>query len=417
VGTRRWGAAGHGEQYANSIPADGRGVRFFGETRLVPLTRYARIEESPYLRRALALADPERAALSVDSRTYHLLHYGDPVAEYWSLVDGVTLWDVASQRQVEVAGPDAVAFMQLLVTRDLSSHEIGQCKYGFMTDPDGGIIGDPVVLRLAEDRFWLSAADADIHLWCQALAHANGYAVDVTVPDVAPVQIQGPHAPAVMDDIFGDDLPDLGYYRLVRRRHAGLELVISRTGWGGTDGYEVYVVDARADDNARAERWWDIVMRAGERHDIVAAAPNHVRRIESGMLALGCDIDEHTNPLEVGSGFDWMVDLDQPDDFVGKAALERIRSSGPTRRIVGVDLDGPDLGTFTDGDMPRVLPVRRDGIEVGTLTSACRSPRLRRNIGYAKVGIDHASLGTRLTVSHPIHGRLDAVVVEKPHLK
>jgi len=418
VGSRRCGVVGHTGEVCPQGPCRwGREVRFSGEERLVPLTRYARIEESPYLGRALRRADPERAALAVDNRTYHLVHYGDPVAEYLALVDGVTLWDMGFQRQVEVVGPDAMAFMQYLVTRDLSGHEIGQCKYGFMTNPDGGIIGDPVVLRLDEDRFWLGATDASIHLWCQALAHAGEHAVEVTVPDVAPVQIQGPHAPAVMDDIFGDELPDLGYHRLIHRRHDGLDLVISRTGWGGTDGYEVYVIDARANGNARAEQWWDTVMRAGERHDIVAAAPNHVRRIESGMLAFGCDIDQKTNPFEVGTGFDWMVDLDQPDDFVGKAALQEIRSAGPVRRLVGVDLDGPDLGTFTDGDMPRVLPVLRDDVEVGALTSACRSPRLRRNIGYVKVDIEHATLGTALSVPHPIHGRLHATVVEKPHLK
>lgn len=383
----------------------------------MPLTRYARIEESPFLRRALRHADPERAAFAVDNRIYHLLHYGDPVAEYWALVDGVTLWDVASQRQVEVVGPDAMAFMQQLVTRDLSSHEIGQCKYAFMTNPDGGIIGDPVILRLDEDRFWLSAADLDVQYWCQGLAHAGGDDVKVRVPDVAPVQIQGPHAAAVMDDLFGDELPDLGYYRLIHRTHDGLDLVISRTGWGGTDGFEVYVMDARADGNRRAEHWWDAVMRAGERHDIVAAAPNHVRRIEAGMFSIGCDIDGATNPFEVGDGFEWMVDLDQPDEFVGRDALRKVRANGPSRRLVGVDIDGPDLGTFTDGDMPRVLPACFNDDEVGTLTSACWSPRLRRNIGFVKLAVEHADLGTRLSIPHPVHGRLDATIVPKPHLK
>lgn len=383
----------------------------------MPLTRYARIEESPYLRRALETADPERAALSVGNRTYHLLHYGDPVAEYWALIDGVTLWDMAYQRQVEVAGPDAMAFMQTIVTRDLSSHEVGQAKYAFMTDVDGGIICDPVVLRLDEQRFWLNAADADIQLWCRGLAHTGRFDVTVSVPDVAPVQIQGPHAAAVMDDLFGDELPDLGYYRLVHRRLGGLELVIARTGWGGTDGFEVYVVDARRDDNARAEQWWDTVMRAGERHDIVAAAPNHVRRIESGMLSLGCDIDLSTTPLEVGEGHGWMVDLDQPDDFIGKDALLAQRAAGPATRLVGVDLDGPDLGTFTDGEMPRVLPARRGGVEVATLTSACHSPRLRRNIGYLRVQVGDDRPGTTFSVPHPLHGCLTATVVPKPHLK
>ncbi len=383
----------------------------------MPLTRYPRIEESPFLRRALESADPDRAALGVHNHMYHLLHYGDPVAEYWALVDGVTLWDVAHERQVEVTGPDAMPFMQSIVTRDLSSHEVGQAKYAFMTDADGGIICDPVVLRLDDHQFWLGAADADVHLWCQALAHAGPHDVSVRVPDVAPVQIQGPHAAAVMDDIFGDELPDLGYYRLAHRRIGDLDLVISRTGWGGTDGFEVFVLDARADANARAERWWDTVMRAGERHDIVAAAPNHVRRIEAGMLSLGCDIDATTTPLEVGAGFSWMVDLDQPDDFIGKAALRAQRDEGPRTRLVGVEIDGPDLGTFTDGDMPRVLPAFRDGEAVATLTSACHSPRLHRNIGFLRVNADHGDLGARFTIPHPVHGCLTATVSRKPHLK
>jgi glycine cleavage system aminomethyltransferase T len=409
-------------------------VRFCRETHAVPLTRYARIEESPYLRRAIAEADAEQAALGVYNHMYHLLHYGDPVAEYWALIDGVVLWDVAYQRQVEVLGPDAMAFMQYLVPRDLSSHEVGQCKYAFMTNAAGGIICDPVILRLADEHFWLSAADADIHLWCQALAISGGFDVAVSVPDVAPVQIQGPHAPAVMDDLFGDDLPDLGYYRLVRRNYEGLDLVISRTGWGGADGFEVYVIGARESENAPAELWWDIVMRAGERHEITAAAPNHVRRIESGMLSLGCDIDDTTNPFEVGAGYDWMVDLDQPDDFVGKAALREIRAGGPGSTLVGVELSGPDLGTFTDGDMPRVLSAYdalslsgggRTGVAsrvadqeaIGTLTSACFSPRLHRNIGYLRTDVARAALGTELIIPHPIHGCLEATVVTKPQLK
>jgi aminomethyltransferase len=286
-----------------------------------------------------------------------------------------------------------------------------------MTNSEGGIICDPVVLRLDEARFWLSAADADIHLWCQGLAHTGVHDVSVTVPDVAPVQIQGPHAAAVMDDLFGDELPDLGYYRLVRRHLDGLDLVISRTGWGGTDGFEVYVLDARADGNARAEHWWDTVMRAGERHDIVAAAPNHVRRIEAGMLSLGCDIDDTTTPLEVGDGFGWMVDLDQPDDFVGKAALRAQRSVGPSTCLVGADLDGPDLGTFTDGAMPRALPAIGGDGETATLTSACHSPRLHRNIGYLRVATGADRIGTTFSVPHPVHGCLTATVVAKPHLK
>lgn len=383
----------------------------------MPLTRYARIEESPYLRRALRHADADSAALAVYNHMYYLLHYGNPVAEYWALVEGVTLWDVAYQRQVEISGADAMTFMQMLVPRDLSSHEVGQCKYAFMTNAAGGIICDPVILRLDENRFWLSAADADVHLWCQGLLYATSLDVKISVPDVAPMQIQGPQASAVMVDLFGEEILDLGYYRLTQTRHDNLDLVISRTGWGGLSGYEVYVRDARSNNNAAAEHWWDAVLRAGERHEIMPAAPNHVRRIESGMLAFGCDIDNNTNPFEVANGYDWMVDLDQPDDFVGKEALRQIRADGPTRRLVGVDIAGPNLGTFSDGAMPRTLPVCADGTTVGQLTSACFSPRLGKNIGYAMVASDYATLGREFSVHHAEHGRLDAVTVKKPHAK
>ncbi len=380
----------------------------------MPLTRYARIEESPYLQRALKYCDDD-AALAVYNRMYHLLHYGDPVAEYWALIDGVTLWDVAYERQVEISGPDAMKFAQTLVTRDLSRCEVGQCKYVFMTNPNGGIIADPVLLRLDDDRVWLSAADADVHLWCQGLAHQSRLDLVVSVPDVAPVQIQGPRAVDLMTDIFGDDIADMGYFRLGQFRHNGLDLVISRSGWGEALGYEVYVQNARADNNAAAEQWWDTVVRAGERHELTVSGPNHVRRIEAGMLAHGCDIDDQTNPFEVDMGYGWMVNLDHPEDFVGRAALEQIRRDGPTRRLVGVDIDGPSLGSFIDGLMPRPLDVIVGDRIVGSLTSACFSPRLNKNIGYAMVPIERSDLGTTFTINHPRFGSLDAVAVQKPH--
>ncbi len=378
-------------------------------------TRYARIAESPYFQRALRHIDPDRAAVAVYNHMYQLLHYGDPVAEYWALVEGVTLWDVANERQVEISGPDARRFVQQLVPRDMLQCQVAQCKYTFITNRSGGIIADPVLLRLAEDRFWVSTADADVHLWCQGLAANGSLDVNISRPDVAPVQIQGPKAKAVMADIFGSAILDLGYYRLTETTYEDLHLVISRTGWSTEVGYEVYVTDASANGNAKAEKWWDIVMAAGEDHGIRPIAPNHVRRIEAGILAHGCDISEQTNPFEVDMGYGWMVDLDQPDDFIGKSALRQIRDDGPERRLVGVDLSGPDMGTFSDGRMPAKLPVSAAGAQVGELTSACWSPRLNRNIGYAMVPIEMAELGTTFSVAHPELGELEAVAVPKPH--
>jgi glycine cleavage system aminomethyltransferase T len=378
------------------------------------MTRYARTEESPYLRRALVHAGSD-AAMAVSNRMYHLLHYGDPVAEYWALVEGGTLADVAYERQVEISGPDAMAFAQMLTCRDLSRCEVGQCKYIFLTNQAGGIVADPVLLRLDENRVWLSAADAGVHLWCEGLALRSGLDVAVSSPDVAPVQVQGPRAVDIMTDLFGDEIADLGYFRLVQKVHDGLELLISRSGWGEALGFEIYVVNARANQNAAAEQWWDTVLRAGERHDLMVASPNHVRRIEAGMLAYGCDLDETTNPFEVDMGYAWMVNLNHPEDFVGRAALECLRETGPSRRLVGVDIDGPPLGSFVDGLMPRSLDARVDGVSVGSVTSACFSPRLDRNIGYVMLPTGLAALGSRLSIDHPRFGALSATTVEKPH--
>ena len=188
------------------------------------LIRDARVDTSPFLAAAMRGVDAARVVMGVRHGISQPLHHGDPVAEYWSLVDGVTLWDIASQRHVEVSGPDARAFVQSLVTRDLSGHEVGQAKYAFMTDTDGRIVCDPVVLRLDDDRYWLTASASGVEGWCRAQADAAAADVTVSVPDAAAVQLQGPQAAAVMDDLFGDDLPTLGYHRFVRRRFDTVDL-------------------------------------------------------------------------------------------------------------------------------------------------------------------------------------------------
>jgi len=340
-------------------------------------TRYARTQSSPFLASALRHADPFTAALGVYNHMYHLLHYGDPEAEYQALIERVVLWDVAVEKQLEISGPDAFKFVQRLVPRDLTTCAVGQCKYVFLTNEAGGIISDPILMRVEPNRFRLSLADSDAHLWCRGLAVNAGFDVTISLPDIAPVQIQGPRARDLMVDLFGSAVLDLGYYRLMSASYQDMRLEISRTGWSTELGYEV--------------------------------------RIEAGILAYGCDLDEQTNPFEVDMGYKWMVDLDQPTDFVGKRALHRIRDEGPTRRMVGVDLSGESMGTFSDGRMPETMTVERDGAAVGVLTSACWSPRLEKNIGFAMVDIAHSELGAEYTVAHPELGTLDAGAGPKPH--
>lgn len=370
---------------------------------------YTRLRKSPYFWQSRAHGV---AAYSVYNHTYHPRHYGDPVAEYWELLHGVTLWDVGVERQIEISGPDAFDFTNMLVPRDLTKCAVEQCKYVFITAPDGGIINDPVLLRVAEDRFWLSLADSDVGLWALGLAHAGGWNVTVREVDVAPVQIQGPRAKEVLIDLFGESILEIPYYRLRHTTLDGLDVVVSRTGYTGEIGYEIYLHDA----TRHAARLWDAVWQAGQPHGMRVIGPSHIRRIEGGMLAYGCDITLDTNPLEVGYDYRWMVDLDQEADFVGKAALKRIKAEGISRLLVGLEIGGPPLGSYNDGSMIEPFPVLGAGGEpLGSVTSACWSPRLERNIGLAMLPIAHTGVGTVVTVRTPT-GEHGGTVVEKPFI-
>jgi len=217
---------------------------------------------------------------------------------------------------------------------------VGQCKYAFITSPEGGIINDPVLLRLEENHFWLSLADTDVLLWAKGVAYHSGLNVQISEPDVGPIQIQGPKSRQVMTDLFGPDILDLGYYHLTRRELDGMELVISRTGYSGELGYELYLLNASRD----GLRLWDTVLEAGQPHGLSPTGPCHIRRIEGGILAHGCDMTIDENPYEVGYGYRWMVELDQDQDFIGRQALRTIRDHGVRRRLVGVEIGGGKLG-------------------------------------------------------------------------
>ena len=372
---------------------------------------YPRIRRSPYF---YSSREHGVALYSVYNHTYHPRHYGDPLEEYFHLLEAVTLWDVGVEKQVEITGPDAFEFTNSLVPRDLSKCKIGQCKYVFITNPEGGIINDPILLRLGENHFWLSLADSDVLLWARGLAYNSGLDVQITEADVAPVQVQGPRSTDVMVDLFGESILDVGYYYTVERELAGMDVVVSRTGFSGEVGYEIYLRDA----SRNGAKLWNAVLEAGRPHDIKVIAPCHIRRIEGGFLSWGNDIWYDTNPFEVGYGFEetWMVDLEQQADFVGKAALMRIKREGVSRKLVGVEIGGPSLGYFNDGSMIDCYPTYDHyGAQIGKVTSATWSPTLDKNVGYAMVPIAFEPLGTELVIETQ-HGKQAAVVVEKPFI-
>ncbi len=372
---------------------------------------YTRLRRSPYF---YASRKHGPKMFSVYNHTYHPRHYGDPVEEYWQLLNGVTLWDVGVERQIEISGPDAFEFTNRLVPRDLHKCDVGQCKYVFVTAEDGGILNDPVLLRLEENRFWLSLADSDIELWARGVAVNSGLDVTIGEIDVNPVQVQGPKSKDVMVDLFGDSILDVPYYYLREYDLDGLRVAVSRTGYTAELGYEIYCYEA----SKRGVELWGKVLEAGEPHDLAVIGPCHIKRIEAGILALGpgCDMWFDTNPYEVEMGYEWMVDLEQEVDFIGKEALKRIKAEGVKRKLVGVEIGGASVGSYNDGSMIDVFPVYVNGERIGKVTSACYSPRLEKNIGFAMLPIAHTELGTEVVVETPPSGRVEAVVVRKPFI-
>ncbi len=368
---------------------------------------YTRIRKSPYF---YASREHGVQLYSVYNHTYHPRHFGDPVEEYWKLVNGVTLWDVGVEKQIQIKGPDAFDLTNTIVPRDLHKCAVDQCKYVFITAPDGGILNDPVLLRVEEDEFWLSLADSDVNLYALGIAAAKGMDVTVREIDVAPVQIQGPNAKKVMTELFGDKILDVPYYGLMKADLGRMRVVVSRTGYTGEVGYEIYLHDA----SEHGKELWNTVLEAGRPHGLEVIGPCHIRRIEGGILAFGADMWYENNPFEVGFHYTWMVDLDQEADFMGKEALRRIKAEGVRQKLIGVDIEGPSLGSYNDGSMIDFFPVHLDGREVGRVTSACWSPRLEKNIGFAMLPVEHAELGTELGVDTP-HGRERATVVQMPH--
>ncbi|MBS1302603.1 glycine cleavage T C-terminal barrel domain-containing protein [Loktanella sp. SALINAS62] len=339
---------------------------------------------------------------SVYNHMYIPRDFGDPEQNFWNLVNDAILCDVAVERQVEITGPDAARFVQLLTPRDLSKMSVGQCKYILIVNAEGGILNDPILLRLAENHFWISLADSDILLWAQGVAVHSGLDVKIEEPDVSPLQLQGPKSGEIMQDLFGDSILDLKYYWHRELELDGIPLLVSRTGWSSELGYEIYLRDS-----AHGDGLWERIMAAGMKHGLKPGHTSSIRRIEGGMLSYHADADIKTNPYELG--LDRLVDLDMDADFIGKAALRRIKQEGVSRIQIGVIIDcapikGPNTTFWT---------INKDGTNIGKVTSAVYSSRLERNIALAMVHIDHAQIGTEVEIITP-SGPARGTVAERP---
>ena len=358
------------------------------------------IRKSPYFDSTVKWG---ATGFSVYNHMYIPRDFGDPEQNFWNLIEKAILCDVAVERQVEITGPDAYKFVQILTPRDLSKLSVGQCKYILIVNSDGGILNDPVLLRLEENRFWLSLADSDILLWAQGVAVNSNLDVKILEPDVSPLQLQGPNSKKIMIKLFGESIKDLKYYWLKNYNLNGIPLIVSRTGWSSELGYELYL-----QDGSKGDELYETIMEAGKEFEIKPGHTSSIRRIEGGMLSYHADADINTNPYELG--LDRLVNLDSKINFIGKKALKNIKEVGVARKQVGLVLEcEPLLGPNT-----KFWPVlNEENIKIGKITSAIYSPRLKKNIALAMIDIHYTTIGHKLKVKIE-NEIINSTIVDKP---
>ena len=329
-------------------------------------------------------------------------YYNGAVEDYRALTENVTLWDVSVERIVEITGPDASEFTNRLTCRDLTKCAVGQGKYVLITAEDGGIVNEPVLLRLEENRWWLALADSDAGLWARGYSVGCGLDVKVREPEIYPVQVQGPKSVDVMVELFGDEVKEIRYYWSLQTDLNGIPVVISRTGWSAEIGYEIYLCDP-----SRGDAMYERIMEVGQPYGIKPIAPSQIRRVEAGIFRYGADLTIENNPYEI-MGFERLVD-DQSADYIGKEALIRIKEEGVSQKLVGTILDAEE----EIPGCPDVAPIYRNGEEIGKVTLILWSPRMQRNIGYVWVPIDLADPGNQIEVT-TLHGTAPAKTAAVP---
>ena len=360
-----------------------------------------RVRKSPFF---LSTMKYGAKAFTVYNHMYLPISFEGTISDYNNLLKGVQLWDVGVERQIQIKGPDAEALSQFLTPRNIKKCSIGQAMYAPLLDFNGGFVNDPVMLKLKEDHYWFSLADGDALLWAQGIAAGYKFDVEIDEPDVSPLQVQGPNSTKLMINVFGNWIDDLGFYRFKEVNHEGIPMVIARMGYSRERCYEIFL-----QDYSKGNELWEILWQAGQDLNISAGTPNIILRLEGGILSYLADMDRTNNPYEVG--LDWMVDVDQEDDFIGKQALKKISLKGPAKKLMGAEIHGDPITVFNDEHWPVLI----DGKRVGSMNALAYSPRLNKNISYIIVDIEHAKSGQELIISSP-EKEFKAILVDLPWL-
>jgi len=329
--------------------------------------------------------------------------FSSPVEEYLSLINDVTFGDFAAERQVEVSGPDAFDFIKYINPRNLSKCDIGDCKYIVLTDSNGCIINDACLIRLEDDKFWVSPGDGDVLLWLQGVSMHSGMNVNICEPDVSPLQISGPKAGRLIQKLFAGEHDNLGYYKAKETSLENIPMVIARTGWSGELSYELYLQDRKLGNSL-----FELVYEAAKEFNGNVIAPNNIRTIEGGLLSYGSDFGREHNPFTIG--LDRLVDVDQDIDFIGKEALKKIKENGTASKLIGVEMDGDPIDKVPE-HFWTVLNL--EGKKIGRLSRCIYSPRLKKNIGLAIVDSHATEEGNKVIIESP-ELKYNAIVAKLP---
>ncbi len=364
------------------------------------LLKSRRIRATPYTPRIESLGV---SGYSVVNHTILPKGFRRSVAEdYWHLRKHVQLWDVGCQRQVELRGADAAWLTQFMTPRDLRRAQPGQCLYAPIVDDKGGMLNDPVILKLAEDHFWLSTSDSDLLLWAKGLATGMRLDVAIDEPDVWPLSIQGPKSDDLMARIFGGTVRDIRYFRFAKLKFRKHLHIVARSGYSKQGGFEIY--PAKPEPGLEL---WDALWKAGSDLNVAAGSPNLIERIESGLLSYGNDMTRANNPLECA--LDRFCKLDGSIDFIGLGALRKIASDGVARIIRGVLFDG-DACPPCQAPWPVMVGAR----QAGAITSAIWSPRFKNNVALAMIHKDYCLPDTLVRVQIPDHGARHGRIMPLP---
>ena len=359
-----------------------------------------RIRKSPYFNSTIKYGVK---GFTIYNKMYLPTGFSSPVEEYLSLINDVTFGDFAAERQVEVSGPDAFDFIKYINPRNLSKCDIGDCKYIVLTDSNGCIINDACLIRLEDDKFWVSPGDGDVLLWLQGVAMHSGMNVNICEPDVSPLQISGPKAGRLIQKLFAGEHDNLGYYKAKETSLENIPMVIARTGWSGELSYELYLQDRKLGNSL-----FELVYEAAKEFNGNVIAPNNIRTIEGGLLSYGSDFGREHNPFTIG--LDRLVDVDQDIDFIGKEALKKIKENGTASKLIGVEMDGDPIDKVPE-HFWTVLNL--EGKRIGRLSRCIYSPRLKKNIGLAIVDSHATEEGNKVIIESP-ELKYNAIVAKLP---